>query len=117
MVMDRGRRYHWPKLVGFAAMECLVLTLGVIDYSALPHYPALQNHTERATCTCNDQLFGRFYCMRSAGRQQHAAAMMLHCKVMHFENAHCSLDATQDDICAPQHKRGCNLPMLNQQGA
>ncbi len=48
MVMDRGRRYHWPKLAGFAAMECLVLTLGVIDYSALPHYPALQNHTERA---------------------------------------------------------------------
>ncbi len=98
--MDLGRRYHWPKLVGFAAMEVLVITTGVYNYSELPHLPTQQNHTEGNTCTSTDQLFRGFCqnCMRSAGKQQHAAAMMLHSKVM------CICCSTRDVICAPQHK-------------
>ena len=103
--MDLGRRYHWPKLVGFAAMEVLIITTGVLDYSALPHFPTQQNRTEVATCTSTDQLFERFCrkCMRSAGKHQHAAVMMLHFKVMPIC---CS---TRDVICAPQHNRRCNI--------
>lgn len=34
IVMDLGRQYHWPKLVGFWCMEGLVIAMGVINYSA-----------------------------------------------------------------------------------
>jgi len=39
IVMDLGRQYHWPKLVGFWCMEGLVIAMGVINYKEVKKAP------------------------------------------------------------------------------